>query len=398
MFRSLYQRKSMWFNHRIRQQCAMALPDDGLVSAVHLDADKAIYGAYSWNAPFKTKIAIHERDPQTGELRRKCDFNPRMIVSSLCVDDDRMFVGAGFLIPESRGHIRLYNISQWRSSRSNLREPVATLTGHRNGVRALSFCSSGVNQGLLASCSEDATVRLWDLRDGSNSSNGGSRALYTFEPSSASSMGQIVAMSVEWDQNLIVAGSWSKSITCFDLRVRCPIAHVHQAHDRAILSVATSPLGRILSSSDDGTLREFDLRYCKSCPTEQSPAVAVVRIADYFPTSKIIKAIHLDTEKLITCHLAPPCSVVIWDSLTLEPRRIIPNSPVKSFSPIEPSALPSSGDSDLGSPMSMAKSCTPGDDAFIVGYQNRSLSTKLSSSSISVYTRGIPLPFTSVDR
>ena len=400
LYRSLVQHRSTWFHQRIHHQCAMALPDDGLVSAVHLDADKALYASYTCNMPYKTKIALYERDPH--QLIRRGDFVPNLIVSSMCVEDDMMLLGSGFLMPETRGHIRMYSLANWKSqlpgNKRFFGEPLLTLKGHRNGVRSLSYARSGHNQGLLASCSEDATVRLWDLREGvsehgdaagSSSSN---RALHTFEATHGGqfSMGQIVAMSAEWDQGLIFAGSWSKSITCFDIRSRCNVLHISNAHDRAILALATTPSGRILSTSDDGTLREFDLRYCKKSPGEvpASQAVAIVRIADYFPTSKIIKALHLDMDKLITCHLAPPCSVVVWDSVTLEPRRIIPNSPSKYLSPIEPTALLSSAEMDLGSPLSMVKSKAQGDDSFLVGYQNRSASSKvqLSFSCISLYS------------
>ncbi|MEH2335965.1 WD40 repeat domain-containing protein [Nostoc sp.] len=109
----------------------------------------------------------------------------------------------------------------WQVASEKLNPEVQTLVGHEGRVWAIAFHPNGQ---ILASCSEDYTIRLWD----------------------------------------VATGNW----LC-----------VWQAHDRWLRSVAFSPDGQLLASSCDNTIKLWDVKTQECLQTLRGHRQTVTAIA-----------------------------------------------------------------------------------------------------------------------
>jgi WD40 repeat protein len=133
---------------------------------------------------------------------------------------------------------------------SNLRDVIEKvreshrLKGHSASILSVVFSPDGQ---IIASGSEDGTIRLWNL-DGNS-----------IRPPFQYHAGWVFSVAFSPDGQLIASGSSDKTIRLWDLDGN-PIGKPFEGHSASVRSVAFSPDGQtIVSGSDDRTIRLWDL-------------------------------------------------------------------------------------------------------------------------------------------
>lgn len=188
---------------------------------------------------------------------------------------------------------------------------IQVLRGHRRGVAAVRFSPDGRS---IASCSADATIRIWDTATG--------KQLQTLE-------GHLAGIStIAWspDSKTLASGSDDKAIRLWDVSAGKSYPKPLLGHSNYIYSLAFSPKGNMLvSGSYDEAVFLWDVRTARimrSLPAHSDPVGGV----DF---------IH-DGTLIVSC--AGDGLIRIWDTSTGQCLRTLvheDNAPVTSvrFSP-----------------------------------------------------------------
>jgi len=121
---------------------------------------------------------------------------------------------------------------------------VRSFTGHTNWVRSAKFSPDG---DLIATSSDDKTIRLWDPDTG--------KEIHVFsEPKG-------YASQIDWHPsgNCIGVASTDKSVKVYDIRM-FKLQQLYTAHQGPVSQVSFHSNGNyLLSGSEDGSLKIFDL-------------------------------------------------------------------------------------------------------------------------------------------
>jgi len=119
-----------------------------------------------------------------------------------------------------------------------------TLTQHQEGINCVVFSPNGK---LLASCSNDATIKIWDVKTGDN--------LITL----AGHQHTVFSVAFSPDGKLVASGGVDKTVRLWKLETSETLFTL-EGHEDWVMSVAFSPDGNMLASgSRDKSIRLWNV-------------------------------------------------------------------------------------------------------------------------------------------
>lgn len=153
------------------------------------------------------------------------------------------------------------------------------LIGHTKGISDIEF--SPINSNIIASCSDDLTIRLWSINKG--------QCLKVLKKHTY----HVTSIKFSQKGNILISGSADETITIWDIISGITLKTL-AAHSDPVLSLALTPDSTMIASASyDGLMRLFDLETGQCLKTltynSSSHGTATASTADVvnFPISNV---------------------------------------------------------------------------------------------------------------
>lgn len=211
----------------------------------------------------KTKSQIED----LYKLKYRISEENKIPVTSVAISPNGQTLAACY----SNGKIKIFNLADGNF--------IKELIGHKKGISDVQF--SPVNSNILASCSDDFTIRIWSINN--------NKCIKILKKHSF----YVTVIRFTSKGNILISGSADETIIIWDV-IKGDFIKLLVAHSDPILSIALTPDDTIIfSASFDGLIRLFDLEsgFCLKTLTSNSVShgTATLSTNEYinYPISKI---------------------------------------------------------------------------------------------------------------
>ncbi|MFZ1026316.1 MAG: trypsin-like peptidase domain-containing protein [Limnoraphis robusta] len=188
------------------------------------------------------------------------------------------------------------SISVWNLATGGLKK---TWKGHSSSINAIAVSSNGQ---ILATASDDGTVKLWDLMVALNTDT--SPLLHTLSEHSNA----VLSVEISPDGRKLASGSWDNTVMIWDIQTG-ELLKTLIGHTQLVSSIAISPDGkRLVSGSKDNTIKIWNLETGELIQTLQGHSLPVLSLA-ISPDGQILASGSADA------------TIGLWNLQTAQPIR-----------------------------------------------------------------------------
>lgn len=195
----------------------------------------------------------------------------------------------------------------WKRDAQSGWQAIRSLQGHTGPIHALSLSPDGR---WIATGSEDQTIRIWDLSDG------------TLQTQLSGHRGAVRCLCFSADSERLLSGGSDNRAILWDVAQGTSLAHL-VGHSAAINSVAFSPDGwRALTGSQDNTVKLWDSSphaYSTSNTGHELLSLTVhqreVTAVEFSPDGKQLLSVGRDGQALLWNSIAIPPAFAIGSSI-----------------------------------------------------------------------------------
>lgn len=182
-------------------------------------------------------------------LQRRLPGHSDSVRSIACAPNGRYFVSGS-----DDTTLRLWELRTLHNQPAEMADAaaahVAVLSGHTDWVRIVSFSPGG---DLIASGSDDGSVRLWDVKDQT------SVAVIQWHQDPVDWLDRITALAFSPSGHYVAAASLRGVIHLVDTATEGDVVEVHNGHSGAITTLAFAPdESHVVSGTNEGTIQVWD--------------------------------------------------------------------------------------------------------------------------------------------